>query len=139
MTTAMTAPVLTAEQVTVALDCWDRPVAVVPDAVAARLAAASCEEVRDYGYGHHESRHFAADSYETRAVRAIFKALVDSHPDEPGVRQFDRYGVGCFYGFVVGISGWDCSTGYWKDGEAARHLSVAGIHVNRDGRSHFGS
>ncbi|WP_435060220.1 hypothetical protein [Streptomyces sp. bgisy060] len=135
----MTTPTLSAECVTIALDQWGQPVAVLPDDVAARLSAASREQVKDYGYGHFESRRFPADSYETRAIHAIFEAVLAAHPEEQGLTQYQRYRSGYFYGFVVGESGWDLSAQSWRNYGATRHLRVYGLHLDPRGSSHFGS
>ncbi|MCX4677674.1 hypothetical protein OG413_20595 [Streptomyces sp. NBC_01433] len=140
MTLPSTATNLTPTQVTVTLDRWDRPVAVLPDDVAARLTVSSHAEVRDYGYGHFESRRFGPDTYETHAIRAMFEAVLAAHPDQQGLGQYERYGTGYFYGWIVGTSGWDTAAHTWKDYDATQHLQlVNGIHLHHDGRSHFGS
>ncbi|MEW1700777.1 hypothetical protein ACIQCR_16810 [Streptomyces sp. NPDC093249] len=139
MNTAMEPLSFAVEHVSVAVDEWDRAVAVIPDTVAARLTVASGEGVRDYGYGHHESRRFPADSYETRAVRVIFEALVAANVVQHGVQQFARFGSGYFYGFVVGVSGWDIDARTWADYATNKHIQVSGgIHVHNTGLSHFG-
>ncbi|MBZ6476751.1 hypothetical protein [Streptomyces griseocarneus] len=138
--TAPTAAVdLTPEQITVPLDTWDRPVVVLPDDVAARMAASSRTDVKNYGYCHFESRRFSPDSYETRAIQTIFESVLAAHPDEQGLGQYERYGTGYFYGYIVGTSGWDASARTWRDYENTQHLHVDGIHLRHDGRSHFGS
>ncbi|MDX3695015.1 hypothetical protein PV726_32695 [Streptomyces europaeiscabiei] len=127
------------QQVTVRLDRWERPVLVLPDDVAARLAIAAATDVKDYGYCHFESRPFDADTFETRAIRTMFEAVLAVHPEEQGLGQFERYGTGYFYGWIVGASGWDEAARTWKDYDATKHLHVHGIHLDHDGRSHFGS
>ncbi|MGC5042419.1 hypothetical protein ACLQ16_03780 [Streptomyces albidoflavus] len=130
---------LSPAQITVTLDRWDRPVVVLPDDVAARLAASSRVGVKDYSYCHFESRRFDADTYETQAIRIIFETVLAAHPDEQGLGQYERYGTGYFYGWIVGASGWDSAARTWKNYEATKHLHVDGIHLHHDGRSHFGS
>ncbi|MFJ9416651.1 hypothetical protein ACIRPT_21015 [Streptomyces sp. NPDC101227] len=139
MTAATSAAELTPAQITVALDTWDQPVLVLPDAIAERLAVSSRTDVRDYGYCHFESRRFAADTYETRAIRVMFEAVLAAHPDEQGLDQYERFGTGYFYGWIVGASSWDADARTWKDYDATKHLHVHGIHLHHDGRSHFGS
>ncbi|GGW94692.1 hypothetical protein [Streptomyces noursei] len=137
MTFPTTADVLTAAHVTITLDQWERPVIVLPDDVAARLAASSRTDVKDYGYCHFESRRFGADTYETRAIRTLFEAVLAAHPDEQGLGQYEQFGTGYFYGWIVGASGWDMDARTWTDGDVAN--LVYGIHLHHDGRSHFGS
>ncbi|MFI1201691.1 hypothetical protein ACH4VR_19930 [Streptomyces sp. NPDC020883] len=132
-----TAGFLTAAHVTITLDQWGRPVIVLPDDIAARLAASSRTDVKDYGYGHFESRRFDAGTYETRAIRTLFEAVLAAHPDEQGLGQYERFGTGYFYGWIVGASGWDADARTWKDGDITN--LVYGIHLHHDGRSHFGS
>ncbi|MFP3991055.1 hypothetical protein U9R90_27015 [Streptomyces sp. E11-3] len=139
MTVPTAAADLTVAQVTVTLDRWDRPVLVLPDDIAARLGASSRMDVKDYGYCHFESREFDADTYETRAIRTLFEAVLAVHPDEQGLGQYERFGTGYFYGWIVGVSGWDMDARTWKDYETTKHLHVDGIHLHHDGRSHFGS
>ncbi|WP_031102407.1 hypothetical protein [Streptomyces sp. NRRL S-146] len=139
MTSPTTADDLTVAHVTVTLDQWERPVIVLPDDVAARLAASSRTDVKDYGYCHFESRRFDADTYETRAIWMLFEAVLAANPDEQGLGQYERFGTGYFYGWIVGASGWDSAARTWKDYEATKHLHVHGIHLHHDGRSHFGS
>lgn len=139
MTTPTTLDVLTVAHVTVTLDRWERPVLVLPDDVAARLSVSSRTDVRDYGYGHFESRRFDADSYETRSIRTLFEAVLAAHPDEQGLSQYERFGTGYFYGWIVGDSGWDTAARTWKNYDTTKHLHVGGIHLHHDGRSHFGS
>ncbi|WP_432156018.1 hypothetical protein [Streptomyces sp. bgisy153] len=133
------APELLSEQVTVQLDRWERPVILLPDDVAARLAVSARADVKDYGYGHFESRRFGGDTYETRAIRTMFEVVLAAHPGEQGLAQYERYGTGYFFGSIVGISGWDETARTWTDYEATKHLHVHGIHLHHDGRSHFGS
>ncbi|RLU79920.1 hypothetical protein CTZ27_35805 [Streptomyces griseocarneus] len=139
----MTAPTITPElapaQITVTLDQWDRPVVVLPDDIAERLALSSRTDVKDYGYCHFESRRFGADTFETRAIRTMFEAVLALHPDERGLGQYERYGTGYFYGWIVSASGWDMTARTWNDYETTKHLHVDGIHLHHDGRSHFGS
>ncbi|AKN68698.1 hypothetical protein QR97_01760 [Streptomyces sp. PBH53] len=133
---------LTMDQVTISRDRYDRAVVVLPDAIAERLAVSSHTDVKGYGYNHFESRPFDADTWETRAVHAIFDALLQACPEERqwGLGQYRRYGTGYFYGWVVGESGWDTEARNWKDPEATKHLHVNyGLHIHHDGRSHFGS
>ncbi|MGW1275565.1 hypothetical protein ACWD4V_01220 [Streptomyces tsukubensis] len=126
-------------QIAVALDWVDRPVVVLPDEVAARLSASSRTGVKNYGWGHFESVRFGADSYEAHAVRAMFRAVLTAHPDDPGLRQYERFGVGHIYGFIVGASGWDTGARTWRDYGTKRHLHVDPAHLHPDGRVHFGS
>ncbi|MEU5430539.1 hypothetical protein AB0H73_33750 [Streptomyces olivoreticuli] len=139
MTASTITPELTPARITVTLDRWDRPVVVLPDDVAARLAVSSRTDVKDYGYCHFESRRFDADTFETHAIRAMFEAVLTAHPDEQGLGQYQRFGTGYFYGWIVGASGWDMAACTWNDYETTKHLHVDGIHLHHDGRSHFGS
>ncbi|MFE0058742.1 hypothetical protein [Streptomyces sp. NPDC059003] len=139
MTDSTTTVGLAPAQVTITLDQWDRPVIVLPDAIAERLAASSRMDVRDYGYCHFESRRFASDTYETRAIRVMFEAVRAEYPAMHGLDQYERFGTGYFYGGIVGTSGWDSAARTWNDYEATKHLHVHGIHLHPDGRSHFGS
>ncbi|WP_406153037.1 hypothetical protein OG217_05105 [Streptomyces sp. NBC_01023] len=139
MTASTTAADLTTAQVTITLDQWDRPVVLLPDDVAARLAVSSRTDVRNYGYGHFESRVFGVDTYETRAIRTIFAAVLSAHPDDRGLAQYERFGTGYFYGWTVGVSGWDSAVRTWRNYNATKHLHVDGLHLEHDGRSHFGS
>lgn len=139
MTASTIAATLTPAQITVTLDQWDRPVVVLPDDDAARLAISSRTDVKDYGYCHFESRRFDAGTYETRASRTMFEAVLAAHPDEQGLGQYERFGTGYFYGWIVGASGWDSAARTWRDYDATKHLHVDGIHLDHNGRSHFGS
>ncbi|NEW75467.1 hypothetical protein [Streptomyces rhizosphaericus] len=131
---------LTPAQVTITVDQWHRPVAVLPDRIAIRLAVSSRDSVRDYGYCHFESRRFDADTFETRAIRALLEAVVQAYPEAQGVSQYRTYDVGYFYGSIIGASGWDMAARTWKNYAATEHLRVRrGIHLHHDGRSHFGS
>ncbi|WP_435244301.1 hypothetical protein [Streptomyces sioyaensis] len=139
MTASTTAAELTLAQVTITLDQWNQPVAVLPDDIAARLAVSSREGVKDYGYCHFESRRFDADTYETRAIRTVFEAVLAAHPGEQGLQQYEQFGTGYFYGWIVGASAWDTVARTWRDSDATKHLDVHGIHLHHDGRAHFGS
>ncbi|MER5301389.1 hypothetical protein ABT039_18205 [Streptomyces lasiicapitis] len=129
---------LTRAQITMTLDQWGQPVVVLPDDVAARLATSSRMGIKDYGYCHFESRSYGSESYETRAIRTIFEAVLATHPDALGLGQYERYGTGYFCGWTVGASGWDMATRTWKDYAATKHLRVYDLHLNHDGSSHFG-
>ncbi|UQA96703.1 hypothetical protein [Streptomyces halobius] len=139
MTSPTTVDDLAVAHVTVTLDQWERPVVVLPDDVAARLAVSSRTDVRDYGYCHFESRRFDADTYEARVIRTVFEAVLAAHPDKQGLGQYERFGTGYFYGWVVGASGWDSTVRTWRDYDATKGLPVDGIHLHHDGSSHFGS
>ncbi|MFE2157041.1 hypothetical protein ACFW9M_04420 [Streptomyces lydicus] len=139
MAAPATAVDLTPEQITITLDTWDRPVVVLPDGIARRLAVSSRTDVKDYGYCHFESRRFGADTFETRAVRATFEAVLAAHPDAQGLGQYRRFGTGYFYGWILGASGWNSTAHTWRDYDATKNLHVDGIHLHHDGRSHFGS
>lgn len=129
---------LTPAQITMTLDRYNRPVVVLPDDVAERLAVSSRVGVKDYGYCHFESSRFDADTYETRAIHAIFRAVLAEHPDQQGLAQYEQFGTGYFYGWTVGASGWDMAARTWMDYDATKHLHVDGSHLHHDGRSHFG-
>ncbi|MFD3514836.1 hypothetical protein [Streptomyces sp. NPDC058657] len=139
MTAPTSAPDLTTAQIALTLDSWDRPMVLLPDDMAARLSLSAKKGVKDYGYCHFESVRFDADTFETRAIRTIIEAVVAAHPDEAGLTQYHRWGTAYFYGTVVGVSGWNESTRSWADYQATKHLHVHGLHLNHDGRSHFGS
>ena len=139
MTDSTFAADLTSAQITITLDRWARPVVVLPDDVATRLAVSSRTDVKDYGYCHFESRRFDPDTFETRAIRTLFEAVLAAHPDEQGLGQYERFGTGYFYGWIVGASGWDSDAHTWRDYDTTKHLHVDGIHLHHDGRSHFGS
>ncbi|MGG7574174.1 hypothetical protein [Streptomyces sirii] len=139
MTASKSPAELTAAQITVTLDTWDRPVVVLPDEIAERLTVSSRTNVKDYGYCHFESCRFDVDAWETHAVRTIFDVVVAAHPQEPGLGQYRQFGTGYFYGGIVGMSGWDMNARTWRDYDSTRHLHVHGIHLHQDGRSHFGS
>ncbi|MEU8911729.1 hypothetical protein [Streptomyces nigrescens] len=98
MTASTIVAELTPAQITVTLDQWARPVVVLPDEVAARLAVSSRIGVKDYGYCHFESRRFDADTYETRAIRVMSEAVLAVNPDEQVLSQYERFGTGYFYG-----------------------------------------
>lgn len=140
MTDATAAVELPPEQITVTLDTWDRAVVVLPDGIAERLSVSSRTDVKDYGYCHFESRRFDADTFETRAVRAIVEAVLATHPEEQGLGQYRRFGTAYFFGWIVGASGWDMDARTWKDYGATERLRVrSGVHLHHDGSSHFGS
>lgn len=134
-----TAAELSTAQVTICLDRWNRLVLVLPDDIAARLAVSSRDGVKDYGYCHFESRRFGTHEYETRAVRSMFEAVLAAHPGEQGLGQYEQFGTGYFYGWIVGASGWDMTARTWWHYEATKHLHVDGIHLDHQGRAHFGS
>ncbi|WP_370418945.1 hypothetical protein AB8O64_10845 [Streptomyces sp. QH1-20] len=139
MTVSTIAADLTSAQITITLDQWTRPVVVLPDDIAARLAVSSRTGVKGYGYCHFESCRFNADTYETRAIRALFEAVLAEQPDEQGLGQYERFGTGYFYGWIVGASGWDSAARTWRNHDATKHLHVDGIHLDHNGRSHSGS
>ncbi|MEU9354936.1 hypothetical protein AB0D65_29075 [Streptomyces griseoloalbus] len=132
MTTAP-APALTAADVTVTTDNMGRVYAVIPDDVARLLAVASLEgvDMNARGYDPQESVVHPADSWAAATVRVIFDALLDC-PDvtedvhEWGLGQYRTWGGGTFWGFIVGRSGWDADTRWWRDYDRTGHLRVRG-------------
>ncbi|MFD7334865.1 hypothetical protein ACFV98_02530 [Streptomyces violascens] len=140
MTATTSAAELTTEQILITVDAWDRAVLLLPDPIAERLAASSHDGVKDYGYCHFESRRYSAGAWETRAVHAMFEAVLAAYPDHQGLSQYRKYGCGYFYGWVVGESGWDITARTWSSSEkTSSRRSLCGIHINHDGTSHFGS
>ncbi|MFI6686668.1 hypothetical protein [Streptomyces sp. NPDC050485] len=139
MTATTSAAELTTGQIHITLDALDRVVILLPDPVAERLAASSRDGVKDYGYCHFESRRYSAATWETRAVHAMFEAVLAAHPDEQGLAPYRTYGCGYFYGWIVGQSSWDAAARTWSNNETPdRSLTLYGIHINHDGTSHFG-
>ncbi|MYW67197.1 hypothetical protein GTY65_24465 [Streptomyces sp. SID8379] len=150
MSTAATFAVeLSVESVTFSVDPYGRGVVLLPDAVAACLAVAA-EGHMDGDGSYFESRSFDAQDWQTRTMRTIFEALVG-----PGREAFTqlglelremvsidqleasmRYGAGHWYGFVVGVSGWNTEDSYFVPD--TEHLCVrANLNIRPDGRGFF--
>lgn len=132
-TATVTLPTLTAADVTATTDNMGRVYAVIPDDVARPLAVASHEGIdpEARGYFSQESTAHPADGWVAATVRTIFEALLDS-PDvrddvhEWGLSQYRTWGGGTFYGFIVGQSGWDMDTRWWRDYENTQDVHVRG-------------
>ncbi|MGW2496185.1 hypothetical protein ACWCV2_17005 [Streptomyces pseudogriseolus] len=133
MTTATTPRTITVADVTVTTDHMGRAYAVIPDDVARRLTAASLEGVdpEARGYFPQESIAHPADSWVALTVRVIFEALLAS-PEvaddvhQWGLSQYRTWDGGTFFGFIVGESGWDMNTRWWRDEPRNRGLVVHG-------------
>ncbi|MGW4087026.1 hypothetical protein ACWEGS_28740 [Streptomyces sp. NPDC004822] len=127
------APTLTVADVTATTDHMGRVYAVIPDEVARLLAAASHEGIDPHqrGYFSQESTAHPADGWVASTVRTIFEALLAS-PEvaadvhEWGLGQYRTWDGGTFYGFIVGESGWDMSTHWWRDYDHTGDLRVRG-------------
>ena len=133
MTTAVDAPTLTVADVTVTTDHMGRAYAVIPDEVARRLTAASLEgvDMEARGYFAQESIAHPADSWAALTVRVIFDALLASPEIQEdvhlwGLSQYRTWDGGTFFGFIVGESGWDMDTRWWRDEPRNRGLCVYG-------------
>ncbi|MEU1852904.1 hypothetical protein ABZ499_27470 [Streptomyces sp. NPDC019990] len=130
--TTTTAPTLTVADVTVTTDHVGRVYAVIPDDVARILAVASREGIDPQARGiFFESVAHPAGSWAASTVRTIFDALLTS-PDvaddvhEWGLGQYRTWGGGTFYGFIVGESGWDPDSRWWRDYAHTGDLRVRG-------------
>jgi hypothetical protein len=127
-----TLPTLAVDDVTVTTDLMGRPYAVLPDDVAAPLAAASREGVDPNAVGvYFESATHAADSWVATTVRTIFDAVLSSpvaaeDDHAHGLSQYRKWDGGTFYGFIVGRSAWDMDARWWADYRHTRHLHVSG-------------
>ncbi|GAA5070514.1 hypothetical protein [Streptomyces similanensis] len=132
MSTATT-PTLTAADVTVTTDHMGRLYAVIPDHVARPLAVASHAGIdpQARGYFSQESTAHPAGSWVAATVRTIFAALLASPVSaadvrERGLGQYLTWDGGTFYGFIVGESGWNADTRWWRNYETTGDLHVRG-------------
>ncbi|MFB6629943.1 hypothetical protein ACFCWY_08615 [Streptomyces sp. NPDC056362] len=140
-------PVLTPADVTVTTDHAGRAYAVVPDDVARLLADASRKGIDPEARGiSFESDLHPADSWTARTVRTIFEAVLASPAatedhDAHGLAQYRKWDGGTFYGFIVGTSGWDTDTRWWRDYAHTRDVRVSGSAniAARDRRSLAGT
>lgn len=130
--TETTAPTLTTNDVTVTTDHAGRPYAVIPDDVARPLALAAGQGIDREARGmFFESDPHPAGSWTAATVRTIFEALLASPLARDNVRawglaQYREFDGGTFYGFIVGESGWDPDTRWWRNPETTADLSVRG-------------
>jgi hypothetical protein len=133
MTTATTAPTLTADAVTVTTDNCGRAYAVVPDDVARLLAVAAVQGINPEARGiFFESDAHPADSWAATTVRTVFDAVLaspvaaeDHHAH--GLWLYRKYDGGTFYGFIVGESAWDADARWWREYGKHNDLIVRGI------------
>ncbi|MFM9632798.1 MULTISPECIES: hypothetical protein [Streptomyces] len=129
---AATAPVLTTDAVTVTTDHMGRLYAVIPDDVARPLAVAARKGIDPQAHGtFFESDPHPADSWASTTVRTIFEAVLSSPLSQEddhawGLDLYLKYGGGTFYGAIVGESGWNPDTRWWRDYEQTRDLRVRG-------------
>ncbi|GAA2439242.1 hypothetical protein [Streptomyces glaucus] len=128
-----TMPTLTVADVTPTTDHMGRVYAVIPDDVARLLAAAALEGVglNARGYFPQESVAHPADSWAAATVRTIFDALLASpvvtdDVHQWGLSQYRTWDGGTFHGFIVGESGWDANTRWWRDYDHTGDLRVRG-------------
>ncbi|MFF1517094.1 hypothetical protein [Streptomyces sp. NPDC058305] len=130
--TETTAPTLTTDDVTVTMDHMGRLYVVVPDEVARLLALAALKGIDPAAHGIFvESAPHPADSWTAATVRAVFEAVLSSpfaadHPDAWGLRLYRTHGGGTLLGFIVGESGWNSDTRWWRDYERTSDLRVRG-------------
>ncbi|MGW7131333.1 hypothetical protein ACWGIA_23775 [Streptomyces bobili] len=129
---AATSPVLTRDAVTVTTDHMGRLYAIIPDDVARPLALAARKGIDPEARGvFFESDPHPADSWPALTVRVIFEAVLSSpvaaqDPDAWGLRLYRKYGGGTLLGFIVGESGWDPDTRWWRDWDDTGDLRVRG-------------
>ncbi|MER7952022.1 hypothetical protein ABTY59_31990 [Streptomyces sp. NPDC096079] len=125
-------PVLTPADVTMTTDHAGRAYAVVPDEVARLLALASRKGIDTEARGIcFESDPHPADSWTARTVRTIFEAVLASPETTEDVHAhglwlYRKWDGGTFYGSIVGTSGWDADTRWWRDYANTRDLRVSG-------------
>ncbi|MFD5722634.1 hypothetical protein [Streptomyces sp. NPDC127036] len=130
--TETTAPTLTTNDVTVTTDHAGRPYAVIPDDIARALTLASHQGIDPEARGmFFESDRHPADSWTAATVRTIFEALLASPLAREdvhawGLALYREFGGGTFYGFIVGESGWDPDTRWWRNPETTADLCVHG-------------
>ncbi|MCG8971831.1 hypothetical protein [Streptomyces sp. CL12-4] len=127
------APTLTLDAVTVTTDHMGRVYAVIPDDVARPLAVAARKGIdpEARGYFSQESTAHPADGWVAATVRTIFEALLNSpavadDDDKWGLGQYRTWGGGTFWGFIVGESGWNADTRWWRDHDHTGDLQVRG-------------
>ncbi|MEU6462201.1 hypothetical protein [Streptomyces sp. NPDC046976] len=132
-TAPATPPILTVADVATTTDNMNRVVAVIPDDVARPLAAAALEGIdpNARGYFAQVSTAHPADGWVAATVRTIFEALLDSPAvsadvHEWGLGQYRTWDGGTFFGFIVGESGWDMDTRWWRDYNRTGDLRVRG-------------
>ncbi|MFE9769796.1 hypothetical protein ACFYPC_35630 [Streptomyces sp. NPDC005808] len=127
-----TAPVLTTAAVTVTTDRMGRLYAVIPDDVARLLTVASHQGIDPEARGiFFESDAHPANSWATATVRTIFEAVLSSPLSAEdvhtwGLNLYRKHDGGTLYGFIVGESGWDPDTRWWRDPDHTRDLCVRG-------------
>ncbi|MFJ2745264.1 hypothetical protein ACIO3O_37030 [Streptomyces sp. NPDC087440] len=155
MTTA-TPPALTTDDITVTTDAMGRLVVIVPDDVARPLTTASHEGVNPKARSLTGivSRDHAADSWAALTIRTIFAAVLDAyqartipeHVHMYGLSQYAKWDGGTLYGHVVGTSGWDTDTRWWREYRKHNDLIPMGPFTiwtkdrrNRAGMCQFGS
>ncbi|RPE39796.1 hypothetical protein EDD90_2814 [Streptomyces sp. Ag109_O5-1] len=123
------APTLAVTDVTT--DHAGRVYAVIPDTVARPLALAALEGIAPDARGvFFESVAHPANSWAAATVRTVFEAVLATRPEEhdvcSGLGLYRKYGGGTFYGFIVGASGWDAGTSWWRDYADTGDLRVRG-------------
>ncbi|MFD9190327.1 hypothetical protein ACFWCA_19115 [Streptomyces phaeochromogenes] len=125
-----TAPALTVDDVTITSDHGKRLHAVVPDAAARLIYAASKEGIDPEARGmFFESARHPADSWVAAAVRTVFEAVIASPlaADDVhayGTRFYRDFNGGTLYGFIVGVSAWDAANRRLRTGDSTRDLII---------------
>lgn len=118
---------LNPEDILVTADNADRLVVVLPDEVAAWLAAERNDGYKDFLGAGGESRIFPAGSPVNNALSRILAAVAERATEER-----DRMEAACYhvtYAMIVGHSDWNPDTRWWVDYRNHRHLHVGGsIH-----------
>lgn len=115
--------------VTVTCDMGGRPIVVLPDEDARRLAVASRRgwvEVVGFAYGY--GNVFPVDSVEGRLAAAILTAVAEHGQTESTCGPSDREMAerGYFYGFIIGVSGWDSERQWWAfDVSSPEHREIS--------------